>query len=86
MVKNIGDNVFFVGINDSLSISSQNLAKYKGNCIYFTDDYFDCHREGIVGGHDMGVYNVEDRSIKPLPVYNYYVWPPPIWVSPNPAP
>ena len=90
MVKNIGDNVFFVGINDSLCISSQNLARYKGNCIYFTDDYFDCHREGIVGGHDMGVYNVEDRSIKPLPGYNYYlshtmlVWPPPIWFSPNP--
>ena len=35
----MGDNIFFLGMNNSLSLSAQDIAGCKANCIYFTDDY-----------------------------------------------
>lgn len=38
VVDNIGDDMIFLGFNDSLSISSCEFPGYKGNHIYFTDN------------------------------------------------
>ncbi|KAK7833520.1 putative f-box protein [Quercus suber] len=88
-VKNIGDNVFLLCMNNSLSFSIQSFVGCKANCIYFTDDYIEAQCEGIQGGHDMGVYNMGNGSVEPFRGYasdTNLVWPPPIWVFPNPRP
>ena len=75
-------------MNNSLSLSAQDIAGCKANCIYFTDDYIDEQRKGIQGGHDMGVYKMEGGRVEPLPGFasdTKLVWPPPIWVFPNPV-
>ncbi|KAK7833794.1 f-box protein skip23 [Quercus suber] len=75
-------------MNYSLSLSAQDIAGCNANCIYFTDDYIDGQREGIQGGHDMGVYNMEGGRVEPLPGFASdakLAWPPTIWVFPNPV-
>nr|DAD37726.1 TPA_asm: hypothetical protein HUJ06_008367 [Nelumbo nucifera] len=64
-VKNIGDNVLFLG--ESESISLRELPECSEDCIYFTDD-----DEGarlnintLLGGRDLGVFSIQDGIIKP---------------------
>jgi len=90
VVTSIGDDAFFIGKNNSLSISSQNLPTgWKHNCIYFSDAYTEGHIDGIVGGYDNVTYNLENRRIESIPGYvisdSLLVSPAPIWVIPNPA-
>jgi hypothetical protein len=87
-VISIGDDAFFIGRNNSLSISSQNLPSgWSKNCIYFTDDFTEggLHEDGI----DNGMYDLKNRRIEAMPGYvsdSVAVWPGPIWVVPNPCP
>ncbi|XVF62000.1 hypothetical protein PTKIN_Ptkin08bG0181300 [Pterospermum kingtungense] len=86
-VKDVGEDMLFIGWNSSLSMSCCNdFPGYAGNCIYFTDDAKIFHREGIVGGSDMGVFSLTDKSIQQLPGYasgSKLIWPPPVWFMPN---
>ncbi|XP_059462084.1 putative F-box protein At5g55150 [Corylus avellana] len=89
-VTSIGDDAFFIGKNNSLSVSSQNLPNgWRKNCIYFSDAYTEGHIDGIVGGYDNIVYNLETRRIESIPGYvvsdSLLVSPAPIWVIPNPS-
>jgi hypothetical protein len=89
-VTSIGEDAFFIGKNNSLSISSQNLPNgWRKNCIYFSDAYIEGHFEGIVGGYDNVMYNLETRRIESIPGYvasnSLLVSPAPIWVIPNPT-
>lgn len=63
VVKNIGDNVLFLGFNSSLSISSSScpFTVNKKNHIYFTDNMTDFHREDNERGGDLRVFYLEDR-------------------------
>ncbi|XP_077214666.1 F-box protein SKIP23-like [Tasmannia lanceolata] len=77
-VESLGDQVLFLGLNCSLSLPARDFPQCKGNCIYFTDDYL-----GKKRSIDNGIYNLEDKSIKP-----YYPNSPtwirkPIWVHRN---
>ncbi|PIA32862.1 hypothetical protein AQUCO_04300059v1 [Aquilegia coerulea] len=85
-VKDLGDRMLFLGDNCSFSALASDFIGSKGNCIYFTDRYFQSNREedGLFKGHCIGVFNLEDRSIKPLasyPGYSKFFWPPPTWVT-----
>ncbi|KAM7500816.1 hypothetical protein LguiA_025230 [Lonicera macranthoides] len=88
-VDNIGGDIFFLGMNYSLSISSSDLPRYEGNRIYFTDDswVFLYERERNIRGDsnrvdsDIGVFNLDDGSIERLPCIPRSLWPPPIWVK-----
>ncbi|XP_052200852.1 F-box protein SKIP23-like [Diospyros lotus] len=89
-VTSLDDEMLFLGENSSLALSALDFPGCKGNCIYYTDDYSESDYDGISGGHDLGVYNLEDGSIEPLPCYprNFPSpprWPPPIWITPNPC-
>lgn len=42
VVKNIGDEMVFIGYNSSLSVRSHDFPGYEKNCIYFTDNTNDC--------------------------------------------
>ncbi|PIA46530.1 hypothetical protein AQUCO_01500225v1 [Aquilegia coerulea] len=87
-VNSLGDYCLFVGFNSSVSVSAVNyLGSLKKNCIYFTDDFtFGYRATRTPGGHDMGVFDMEDKSIRP-----YYkgvstcYYSPPIWIIPNPT-
>ncbi|XP_074339823.1 putative F-box protein At5g55150 [Apium graveolens] len=60
--NNLGAEAIFVGRASSLSVPSSDTIK--PNSIYFTDDnwkYFTC----LGGGHDMGIFNMERRTIEP---------------------
>ncbi|XP_077243023.1 putative F-box protein At5g55150 isoform X2 [Tasmannia lanceolata] len=59
-LESLGDQVLFLGLNSSLSLSALDFPQLKRNCIYFTDDS-DVNNEGI----DNGVYDLENESIKP---------------------
>lgn len=85
-VESLGDRVFFLGQNSSMLVIASEYPGLKGNCIYFTDDYLEAHLyespRGI-GCVDLGVFNMEDRTIKPLfrdrlhPTFS-----PPVWIAP----
>ena len=86
-VKNIGDDILFVGLNSSFSISSRHFPEYKRNHVYFTDSSlsFDTfvynNREE---SSDTGVFNLEDGTLQSLPGFENhpkFVWPPPLWVN-----
>ncbi|XP_059431515.1 F-box protein At2g17036-like [Corylus avellana] len=82
-VKNIGDDAFFVGDNQSISISTSDFPYCQPNSIYYTDDYIFTRPYFPDGAIDMGIFNLKDRSIrlhyKPNPSHKYYM-PPPIWI------
>ncbi|XP_010266938.1 PREDICTED: F-box protein SKIP23-like [Nelumbo nucifera] len=86
-MKSLGDRLLFLGDNCSFSASASDFAGCKGNCIYFTDNFF--HSNGEEDGapfmdHDIGVFNLEDGSIGPLasyPGYSKLFWPPPSWIA-----
>lgn len=83
----IGDQMLFLGENSSVALSAYDFPGCKGNCLYYTDDYSELNYDGTNGNHDLGVYDLEDGSIDPLPCgysLSRMRWPP-IWVSPNPC-
>ncbi|KAF5186608.1 hypothetical protein FRX31_023806 [Thalictrum thalictroides] len=96
-VETLGEQVLFLGINESFSISSHHLVQCsrKGNCIYFTDDDYESqdHLRQNVAGSDLGVFYLNREKTRfqtlPLPLQGYNgrrkrIWPPPIWLMPNP--
>ena len=89
-VMSLGDQMLFLGENASLALSATDFPGCKGNCIYHTHNYSESNYDGVPGNNDLGVYNLEDGSIEPLPCYprnsiSQLRWPPPIGVTPNPS-
>ncbi|KAK4843861.1 hypothetical protein QYF36_023305 [Acer negundo] len=68
-VKNLGNKALFLGDNSSFSIEVLDVTRCKSNCIYFTDDCRESYCSpdfcGRGGGKDMGIYNIQDKSIEP---------------------
>ncbi|KAH7840193.1 hypothetical protein Vadar_013968 [Vaccinium darrowii] len=83
-LQSLGDNVLFVGDNDSISVRASEFHGIRPNCIYFTENFGPQYiyvKPG--GGEDMCMYDMEDRSVD-----LYYVGGsfspmcPPLWVRP----
>ena len=85
-MDSLGDQVVFLGGNQSISLRAEDCPGCLNNSIYFTDSSWEEADENhSSGGHDMGYYNLRDRSVKPF--YHsrcYKMKPTPIWVLPNP--
>ncbi|KAL3828317.1 hypothetical protein ACJIZ3_017119 [Penstemon smallii] len=66
-----------------MAVSSVENQELKGNSIYFTDDYWDRMDEDYCyGGHDMGIFSLEDGTIEPLFYSNQQRYEPsPFWIS-----
>ncbi|XP_061341415.1 putative F-box protein At3g25750 [Gastrolobium bilobum] len=85
-LESLGDNILFVGDNDSISVS----ASYFSNClrrdsIYYTDDYNEEEPSPYQSGpFDNGIYNVKDGSFAKHYPYNpsFKRMPPPFWILP----
>ncbi|XP_050241620.1 putative F-box protein At1g65770 isoform X2 [Quercus robur] len=72
MVKNLGDQVFFLGKDSSFSVSATEFSGCKGNCVYFTDE------------NDIGVFYFENQKIGRIVDFQdrcHLIWPPPSWLS-----
>ncbi|KAL7105647.1 hypothetical protein ACP275_07G057200 [Erythranthe tilingii] len=81
-VECLGDFAMLLGGNHSMVIPTKESTKFERSSIYFTDDYWDRMEEDYCyGGHDNGVYNMEDGKIEPL-VENQQdrIVPPPFWI------
>lgn len=63
-MESLEDRVLFIGANHSASVSVSNCGGREQNSIYFTDDYWGQMTIAHMVVHDMGVYNLEDRSVK----------------------
>ncbi|CAN6162937.1 unnamed protein product [Urochloa humidicola] len=84
-ISSLGDNVLFLGFNQSLCLCAKEYPQLKGNHVYFTDD----------GGYmifgsknkcrEMGVFNLGNKiSEKIVSPRIWSNWPAPVWIVPNP--
>ncbi|KAM7498605.1 hypothetical protein LguiA_023019 [Lonicera macranthoides] len=85
-VRDIGNDILFLGLNTSFSVSSHDFPGHKGNSIYYTDNSqtFFATRKEKHACSDMGVFNLGDQSFESLPGFKgdrKLFWPPPIWVT-----
>jgi hypothetical protein len=86
-IRCIGDQVLFVGTNQSLSLSIHSFPSLKANCIYFTDDSCEIHKKyppwckGYVG-NDYGHYELGGGYVfgELCRFGDGRVLPPPFWV------
>ncbi|XP_043687854.1 F-box protein At2g26160-like [Telopea speciosissima] len=82
-VKELGDQMLFIGTSTALSVSARDYPGFRGNCIYFTEADNLPVLEAIVGGRTVvGLFHLEDNSIehffsKPISPVS-----PPIWFAP----
>ncbi|CAL1358270.1 unnamed protein product [Linum trigynum] len=88
-VASIGDFAIFVGFNSAFSVSTRDHSGLISNSIYFTDDFIDWHQRHKLGGHDMGVYSLNTRAVKPLYSTSslhanpLLISPLPVWILPS---
>ncbi|GKV23949.1 hypothetical protein SLEP1_g33619 [Rubroshorea leprosula] len=85
-IKNLGDQVLFLGDDCTFSASAKDMHVSRGNCIIFVDNFFYLNEEeyGSLGNHGIGVFDLENDSIGPLVKYppcSDLFWPPPQWIS-----
>ncbi|KAF5742774.1 putative F-box protein [Tripterygium wilfordii] len=87
-VDSLGDHVLFLGGSESISIPVvEDCKMLKRDSIYFTGDLWD-HRPGeyLFGGHDMGVFSLQDASVECF--YGCHemekIETTPVWVVPHP--
>ncbi|XP_050133142.1 putative F-box protein At5g55150 [Malus sylvestris] len=91
-IESLRGRALFLGGNQSMSVSTPDFLECEENSIYFTDDRWDeiNFNAGSVddngyGGHDVGIYNIGNKVVKPI--YQFEKWrvdPPPFWIVPNP--
>ncbi|PIA56627.1 hypothetical protein AQUCO_00700763v1 [Aquilegia coerulea] len=85
-VNSLGEYCLFLGFNTSVSVPAVNYSEsLKKNCIYFTDDFTIGYRGlDIPGGSDMGVFDMEDKSIQPhYKGESTCYYSPPLWLIPT---
>ncbi|XP_022748806.1 putative F-box protein At4g22180 [Durio zibethinus] len=84
-MESLGDRALFLGGNQSVSVSAQSFSNCERNSIYFTDDYWEKMEEDyLYGGHDYGIYNLKDESVKPIYEFSSdKIQPPPCWIIPQ---
>ncbi|KAF6151395.1 hypothetical protein GIB67_012255 [Kingdonia uniflora] len=80
-VDYFGDYMLFVGNNSSFSLCAREFPGSRANCIYFTDDYNYLHQQGKLGGHDIGVFNMETGKVNQLPNKTWLLLPTPVWFT-----
>ncbi|BFG36510.1 hypothetical protein CerSpe_227840 [Prunus speciosa] len=90
-VECLPDRGLFLGGNQSISLSTIDFPEFEENSIYFTDDKWDeisFKFHGFAndyGGHDNGIYSIQDKVVKPFDQFGKWrIDPPPFWIVPNP--
>lgn len=80
-VECLSNQALFVGRNHSFAMCADSLPQFKGNSIYFTDDNAEGYASPPYGSgcYDVGVFNLQDGSVKPFYPNAPYFQTPPIW-------
>ncbi|RYR75359.1 hypothetical protein HN51_020887 [Arachis hypogaea] len=82
-MRSLHDKVLFLGANESVSMDAKACLGCEANSIYFTDDRWEeMTLDYMYGGHDWGVFNLEEKCVKSLMQCANRIDPPPIWVVP----
>ncbi|KAG9448460.1 hypothetical protein H6P81_008425 [Aristolochia fimbriata] len=87
-VSDLKSDILFLGHNASFSLSPAHFPSVKGNCIYFTDDYYRdpyyYSSDHFLGAIDMGIFDMEKQTLRPHYVRKLteVFCVPPIWVTP----
>ncbi|KAJ0974225.1 hypothetical protein J5N97_016190 [Dioscorea zingiberensis] len=83
-VTNLEDRAFFLGLNQSFWMSTEEHTQLKKNCIYYTN--FPLKRDGdIYGYQDFGIFDTETGEIERLPgcpLEYPFTWVPSAWLMP----
>lgn len=76
-VKSLGEKALFVGGNQSVMLeAAEDFGGCKKNSIYFTDDHWERMEEHeCYGGHDMGIFYLEDSTLEDLSRADKYLLP-----------
>ncbi|KAK7309433.1 hypothetical protein RJT34_06157 [Clitoria ternatea] len=79
----LGNNVLVIGYNSPIWMSHilDNKGNQLRNCICFSDNMVEFHYRDRVGGHDVGIYNLEDGTVTQIFPNSDFIWPPPVWLS-----
>ncbi|KAF9620705.1 hypothetical protein IFM89_014005 [Coptis chinensis] len=86
LVKSLGQHALFLGFNTSVSVLASAETIFKRNCIYFVEDHrMQYYRTNvnIEISFDIGVFNLEDRKVRPLFSTNTTSaspFSPPVWI------
>ncbi|KAL5713877.1 hypothetical protein ACHQM5_015913 [Ranunculus cassubicifolius] len=86
-VKTLQNHALFLGHNHSMSVLALDFPECRANCIYFTDNCFKDYGFEKAEPHDVGIFNLVDGSIEPLPGYVYdshFIKQPPVWIMASP--
>ncbi|KAK7312761.1 hypothetical protein VNO77_36872 [Canavalia gladiata] len=82
--RSLHDQVLFLGGNESASLPAKAFSGCEANSIYFTDDrLIEMGMDYLYGGHDSGVFSLQDLSVKLLIPNVGRMDPPSIWVIPT---
>ncbi|KAK7284473.1 hypothetical protein RJT34_19219 [Clitoria ternatea] len=78
----LGDHVLVIGLNSAVLMPS--FLDHKGNCmrntIYYNDNMWELQHHLHYGGHDVGVFNLENRISNQIFPNAFVCRPPPIWI------
>ncbi|XP_027362853.1 uncharacterized protein LOC113870461 [Abrus precatorius] len=77
---NLGNYALVLGLNSSISTIPQAFTYTKPNHIYYTDNLLEHHHVKDVGGHDIGVFDLESGSNSQLFPAAQFLLPPPVWL------
>ncbi|CAL5040320.1 unnamed protein product [Urochloa decumbens] len=83
-ISSLGENVLFIGQNQTVCLNAQEHPQLKANHIYFTDndEYAVFARKNMI--RDIGVLNLCDNSKEKITSPQIWSnWPSPVWITPN---
>lgn len=84
-ISSLGEDVLFLGQNQSLCLHAQDHPQLKANHIYITDLDPYIPVEGENDERDIGVLNLGNNSREEIVCPQLWSnWPSPMWITPNP--
>jgi hypothetical protein len=83
-ISSLGENVLFLGHNQSVCLHAEEYPQLKANHVYFTDDD-DLYIMGFKNNRrDIGVFDLKNNSSSEIVSPQLWSnWPAPVWLIPN---
>ncbi|KAL6615768.1 hypothetical protein ACP70R_038038 [Stipagrostis hirtigluma subsp. patula] len=84
-LHSLGGAALFIGYNSAVFLSTDGIPGLPPDCIYFTDDLISNAWRRKEEPRDMGVFDMKDKKIIPMPsvAQDSKNWPPHVWVTPT---
>ncbi|KAJ1275928.1 hypothetical protein BS78_05G173900 [Paspalum vaginatum] len=84
-ISSIGQNMLFLGHNQSLCLNAEEDPQLKANHVYFTDDDYLYLTRFKNNRRDVGVFDLENNTSEEIGSPQLWSnWPAPVWLIPNP--